>query len=331
MDKIVTSLLGVSPSGSTATTGKPAASAELDDAAKAKLTEFRTHLTAYATAMSGVSPSAPPKEPDAAATANPPTSNPPTSNPTNPPTEPTQPPATSQPPTPAQTQPPAAEAPKVDQDAAKRHLTAARNSLSALTQLPAAAQLSGEARTQVSQLITNFNELITAQSNWSASYAKVSANLTALLGPDAGATSTTGTPGAVGTTGGGMTLDPAIREKLVELRNNLSQFEKAAGGGAAPAAQPDPTAPAKPATEPTEPPRPTTEPPKPTTEPTTPPAKTEPAPAQATSASDALTHLAAIEALLKAQNESGGLMLDKSQVEILRNAVAELRKILEKK
>ena len=32
-----------------------------------------------------------------------------------------------------------------------------------LTQLPAAAQLTGDARTQVSQLIANFNELITTQ------------------------------------------------------------------------------------------------------------------------------------------------------------------------
>src|ERR671927_290062 len=70
--------------------------------------------------------------------------------------------------------------PQIDADAARRHLMAARESLSQLTQLPAATQLTGEARTQVAQLISNFNELITAQSNWRASFAKVNSNLNAL-------------------------------------------------------------------------------------------------------------------------------------------------------
>ena len=74
---------------------------------------------------------------------------------------------------------PQATQPAPDQDAAKQHLTAARNALSALTQLPAASQLTGEARTQVAQLIANFNELITTQSEWRGSFAKVSANLSA--------------------------------------------------------------------------------------------------------------------------------------------------------
>src|SRR3990170_3236658 len=52
---------------------------------------------------------------------------------------------------------------ETDPEAARSALTAARESLSQLTQLPAAAQLSGEARTQVAQLISNFNELITTQ------------------------------------------------------------------------------------------------------------------------------------------------------------------------
>ena len=90
----------------------------------------------------------------------------------------------------------------MDEDAARRHLTEARNSLSAMTQLPAAGQLQGEARTQVSQLITNFNELITTQSNWRASYTKVNANLTALLGPDpAGSGSSAATAGTAAATG----------------------------------------------------------------------------------------------------------------------------------
>ena len=90
------------------------------------------------------------------------------------------------------------------------------------------------------QLIANFNELITAQANWRASYAKVAANLTALLGSDSGdaaaaapaaATPPTATAGAIGTAGATkVELDPAIRERLVELRKNLAAFEKASGG-----------------------------------------------------------------------------------------------------
>jgi ABC-type transporter Mla subunit MlaD len=110
-----------------------------------------------------------------------------------------------------------------------------------LTQLPAASQLNGEARNQVSQLITNFNELITTQANWKASYDKVSANLTTLLGADnsdaeaaaAAPTAAAGAapPAAVGTAGTAtMEVDPAIRAKLVELRKSLNDFKKAAGG-----------------------------------------------------------------------------------------------------
>jgi hypothetical protein len=94
----------------------------------------------------------------------------------------------------------------------------------------------------VGQLIVNFNELTSAQSNWRASYAKVAANLTALLGPDNGdvaatasepaaATAPAGTAGAVGTSGATKVgLDPGVRAKLVELRRNLAEFEKASGG-----------------------------------------------------------------------------------------------------
>ena len=67
----------------------------------------------------------------------------------------------------------------------KRHLTAARDTLSQLTQLPAAAQLTGDARTQVSQLISNFNELITTNADWRAAYTKLQGNLTALVGEPA--------------------------------------------------------------------------------------------------------------------------------------------------
>jgi len=138
---------------------------------------------------------------------------------------------------------PSAQAPagQVDQAAAKQHLTEARESLSQLTSLPEAAKLQGDARTQVSQLISNFNELITTQTNWRAAYAKVDTNLTALLGADpsnaannpqpttaAGSNpvGTSGTTPAAGVAG----LDPAIRAKLVDFRTHLNAFEKAAGG-----------------------------------------------------------------------------------------------------
>ena len=104
-----------------------------------------------------------------------------------------------------------------------------------MTQLPAAQQLSGEARTQVSQLISSFNELITTNSEWKASYAKVDASLTALIGAQTADVSATapaaGAAGAVGTAGTATgTLDPGIKAKLVEFRTHLREFEKAAGG-----------------------------------------------------------------------------------------------------
>jgi hypothetical protein len=145
----------------------------------------------------------------------------------------------------------AAAAPKVDTEAAHRSLLAARDALNQLTQLPAAAQLAGETRTQVQTLIANFNELVTNTTDWRTSYAKVSASLASLLGPDTGdtqAAATTpapatpgapapaaagaaGTAGAVGTAGSAsVQLDPAIRAKLVEMRTNLNEFQKASGG-----------------------------------------------------------------------------------------------------
>jgi hypothetical protein len=147
-------------------------------------------------------------------------------------------------------------APAVDAEAAHRELLAARDALTQLTQLPAAAQLQGETRTQVQQLIASFNELITATTDWRSSYDKVDTSLTALIGPDTAAApaaadaasttttpapttatptpttgATTGSTGAVGTSGSATAqLDPAIRAKLVELRSHLKQFEKASGG-----------------------------------------------------------------------------------------------------
>jgi hypothetical protein len=87
--------------------------------------------------------------------------------------QPTAPPT--QPPTaqPTPTTQPADSGAQPNEDAAKRHLTAARNALSEMTQMPEASQLTGEARTQVSELISNFNNLITTTTDWSSAYAKV--------------------------------------------------------------------------------------------------------------------------------------------------------------
>ena len=336
MDKTLTALLGAE-SAATGTTGttkatgtagsKAAAAVTLDETSRAKLIEFRTHLTAYAAAMAGGAPTAATATDPAA--ASPATSTPPA----------TQPPAGSTTSTPAPTTPQAATGAQPDMDAAKRHLAEARNSLSGLTQLPAAAQLAGEARTQVSQLITNFNELITTQSNWRESYAKVNANMTALLGADTAAVAAaTGTAGAVGTSGSsGVTLDPAVREKLTEMRKHLAEFEKAAGGGST-------TTPAGANVED-----------PPTSAPNTPPATSAPATsaatvststapaatgtsgstpatgAQPTTQAEWMRHVTAIESMLKAQDESGGLTLDKAKVEMLRTHLAEIKKLLERK
>jgi hypothetical protein len=176
----------------------------------------------------------------------------------------------------AQTVPPPAS-PLSSADLAKVHLTAARNALSDVTQLPAAAQLAGETRTRVQQLITNFNELIGKGADWRAPYAKVEANLSTLLGSETPAPATA-TPGAVGTSGATSDLDPAIRAKLVEFRTHLDMY-KTVASAAAPAAAATP--PADP------PPTPATTPPATppaTTPPATPPATMPPAPTAPTAA-----------------------------------------------
>ncbi|HET9663136.1 MAG TPA: hypothetical protein VFP00_02825, partial [Burkholderiales bacterium] len=237
IDRILTQLIGpdagaasatgaTGTAGAVGTTGSVRAEGSLDATAQAKLLEVRTHITAFAAAMAkggteqAVSANtATPPETSAAASAAGATA--------------AQPPSTAQSTEQAQSAP--SQAGQVDREAAKQHLTAARNALSEMTQLPAAAQLTGEARTQVTQLITNFNELITTNAEWRASYGKVEANLTALLGAEmadesANRAASSGTAGAVGTSGTAGALDPAIRAKLVEFRNHLDKFEQAAGG-----------------------------------------------------------------------------------------------------
>jgi hypothetical protein len=230
---------------------------------KAKLEEVRTHVAAFAAAKSGTaSPEAPPA---AAPSATPPPTTPTTPPPSQPqpptqpqpapptqpqPAPPTQPQPSTPPPTPTEQTPPQqppAAAGQPDQSAARQHLSEARRVLSEVTQLPAAAQLQGEARTQVAQLITNFNALITAQSDWKEKYSAVEQSLNTLIGASAGSavagtTGSTATPppppagtsGTTATTGAAMTIDPAIKAKLEEFRKHLMAFNAAYGGATIP-------------------------------------------------------------------------------------------------
>ena len=253
-------------------------------------------------------------------------------------------PPETQPPPPAQSAPaPQAAQAAPNQDAAKQHLTAARNALSEMTQLPAAQQLTGEARAQVSQLISNFNELITTNAEWRASYAKLSANLNALLGAqttDEAAARTSGTAGAVGTSGT-VTIDPAIKAKLTEFRGHLEKFEKAAGGAeaAAPAASAATAAAAPPASNPPAAAPPASNPPAAT--PATPPEATNPTEPRKMDQEQILNHIAAIEAIIAVQPpptgtsgtgaaSSGNLTLTTSQIEQLRTHLTELKRLVQK-
>lgn len=254
---------------------------------------------------------------------------------TQPPTTAQQPP-TAQPQTPQPQTAPAPAAGQVDAAAAKTHLSAARDTLSQLTSMPEAAKLQGDARTQVSQVIANFNELITTQNDWRAAYAKVDANLTTLLGPETPDAAVSGVAGAVGTAGtagaaptatpapSGTQLDAPVRAKLVEFRKHLKEFEKAAGGPSpapatapapAPAASPAPAAPSA-AVDPAAPaPMDTT---------TKGRAAAEQA-AEQMGHAEADKHLDAISAIL-AKSKTG--TLTRAQTAELKKHIAELRTLL---
>jgi hypothetical protein len=363
IDKILTELLGPAttsaasaPAGATGTSGKTTAtSLTLDETTKSKLMEVRTHVIAFAASMSGATPAAPrtgePSSAPAAAgatTAQPTATSaaqaqatPPAEAPAQPSTPSTAAPTSATAPSPAQAQQSPAGTAQVDPEGAKRHLTAARDTLGQLTQLSAAAKVQGDARTQISQLITNFNELISTNENWRSSYDKVNANVVALLGPETPEPSqppAAGAPAAVGTSGpAAATLDPAVRAKLVEFRNHLTQFEKAAGADTPATSAASAATPAAAPTVVT-----TTAPPS---SPATEQSAAPPQPSEVMGQSSALVHIDAIEAILKpratasAQTPAGtpgttaatGLTLDPAQVEQLRTHLVELRKAIEKK
>ena len=127
--------------------------------------------------------------------------------------------------------------------AARQRLLEARESLAELAKMPESAQLQGQARTDVSQAITNFNSLLTAEANWYDQYKLVMQNLHNVLGPVGADESAAGTSGsaAAGSTTGGTTagssaagtaneeVPPALRSKLVEFRQKLMAFGREAG------------------------------------------------------------------------------------------------------
>ena len=214
---------------------------------------------------------------------------------------------------------------KIDAAASKTHLSAARDTLSQLTSMPEAARLEGDARAQVSQIITSFNELITTQSDWRSAYGKVDAALTALLGPETPdqPPTTAGVTGAVGTSGSTAALDPAVRAKLVEFRGHLKEFERAAGGSTtgamSPSLAPGTTAnPANPASA--------MNPSNPSAASAAPAPADQPKTTEPSGHAEVDKHLDAISAIL---NQSKTGTLTKAQTAALKKHVAELRQLLQ--
>ena len=130
---------------------------------------------------------------------------------------------------PAQTPPPAtaaqdpAAAPNPTQDAAKQQLTAARNALSELTQLPAASQLTGEARTQVPATNQQLQRADHDQYQLACVVRQGRGNAWkpwANLNPPPAAS---GTAGAVGTSGTTPAIDSGPSRQLVQVPRTSEQ------------------------------------------------------------------------------------------------------------
>jgi hypothetical protein len=264
LDRALSDLLGAE-SGDAATsatpgaTGTSGAAGALDGDVRADLEKFRTHITQFAAAASGSAASGSMTQGStgsmgstgsgsmgsgstgSAATPSTETTGSASSAPaasgaqSAPPSQST----TSQTTGASGTQSSMASSPQGDANQAREHLTQARQALADLTALPQAQQLQGETRNQVSQLISQFNQLITTQEDWRSAYEQVNTTLTALLSSasapgSAGTSGSTGTAGAVGTSGSASaSLDPAIRGKLEAFRTHLQAFHTAAGGDAA--------------------------------------------------------------------------------------------------
>jgi hypothetical protein len=125
------------------------------------------------------------------------------------------------------------------QEAIKKALTAAVASLGEMTKLPAAATLQGDVRTAVTGFIAEFNAFATLPKDWKAKYQTASASLDKMLADAAAAPAPAATPppapaapatpGAPAAPAGPGVWDPAVVEKLKDVRKHLNDFEKATG------------------------------------------------------------------------------------------------------
>jgi len=134
---------------------------------------------------------------------------------------------------------PSQAAAQANQEAIKSSLLGAQTSLSEMIKLPAAAQLQGDVRTMVSGFISEFNAFASLPKDWKAKYQTASASLDKMLAtaaaapPPAAAPAAPAAPPAAGApaadAGGPGTWDPAVIEKLKDVRKHLYDFEKATG------------------------------------------------------------------------------------------------------
>ena len=134
---------------------------------------------------------------------------------------------------------PSQAAAQANQEAIKSSLLGAQTSLSEMIKLPAAAQLQGDVRTMVSGFISEFNAFASLPKDWKAKYQTASASLDKMLAtaaaapPPAAAPAAPAAPPAAGApaadAGGPGIWDPAVVEKLKDVRKHLYDFEKATG------------------------------------------------------------------------------------------------------
>lgn len=132
---------------------------------------------------------------------------------------------------------PSQAAAQADQEGIKAALLGAQTALSEMIKLPAAAQLQGDVRTMVSGFISEFNAFATLPKDWKAKYQTASASLDKMLATAAAAPPPAAAPAAPAAPAPGAapadpnagpgTWDPAIVEKLKEVRKYLYDFEKA--------------------------------------------------------------------------------------------------------
>jgi hypothetical protein len=124
---------------------------------------------------------------------------------------------------------------QADQEAVKKNLLAAQGSLAELIKLPAAAALQGDVRTAVSGFIGEFNAFATLPKDWKAKYQLASASLDKMLAAaaaapaPAAAPATPPAPAAAPAANAAGVWDPAVVEKLKDVRKHLDGFEKATG------------------------------------------------------------------------------------------------------